>query len=63
MVERFANSRYMQKDNSDCGYSYTDLSTHALPSPDGTMVLFKSNWAPGGCLDDLLVEVRPVKTP
>jgi len=59
VVERFANARYMQKDNSDCGYSYTDLSPHALPSPDGTMVLFKSNWAPGGCLDDFLVEQRP----
>ncbi len=59
VVERFANSRYMQKDNSGCGYSYTDLGPHALPSPDGTMVLFKSNWAPGGCLDDFLAEVRP----
>ena len=59
VVERFANARYMQKDNSDCGYGYTDLSPHALPSPDGTMVLFKSNWAPGGCLDDFLVEQRP----
>ena len=59
VVERFANSRYMKKDNSACGYKYTDLSPHALPSPDGTMVLFKSNWAPGGCLDDFLVVARP----
>ena len=59
VVERFANARYMRKDNSDCGYRYTDLSPHALPSPDGSMVLFKSNWAPGSCLDDFLVEALP----
>jgi len=59
VIERFANSRYMKKDNSDCGYSYTDLGPHALPSPDGTMVAFKSNWSPGGCLDDFLVEAHP----
>jgi len=59
IVERFANSRYMKKDNSACGYSYTDLGPHALPSPDGSMVLFKSNWTKNGCLDDFLVERRP----
>ena len=58
-VERFANSRYMKKDNSSCDYKYTDLGPHALPSPDGTMVLFKSNWSPGGCLDDFLASARP----
>ena len=58
VVERFANSRYMKKDNKKCGYKYTDLGPHALPSPDGTMVLFKSNWAPGGCLDDFLVRAK-----
>ncbi len=59
IVERFANARFMRKDNSACGYSYTDLGPHALPSPDGARVIFKSNWSEKGCLDDFLVEARP----
>lgn len=56
IVNRFAKARYMAKHNS--GYGYTDLSAHSTPSPDGTKVIFKSNWKEGEPLDDFVAERR-----
>ena len=57
IVNRFAKARYMQKINS--GYGYHDQSPHACPNPDGSKVIFKSNWSKcDNILDDFVVERR-----
>ncbi len=58
IINRFTKARYMAKDNKEYGYSYTDRSAHATPSPDGTKVIFKSNWKEGEPLDDFVVQRR-----
>ena len=63
IVNRFAKARFMAEDNSQYGYSYTDRSAHATPSPDGTKVIFKSNWTEGEPLDDFVVERRYTPDP
>ncbi|ADV46072.1 immunoglobulin-like domain-containing protein [Nitratifractor salsuginis] len=52
IVNRFAKARFMAEHNS--GYGYSDRSAHATPSPDGTKVIFKSNWKEGEPLDDFV---------
>jgi hypothetical protein len=54
IVNRFAKARFMAAHNA--GYGYTDRSAHATPSPDGTKVIFKSNWKEGDPLDDFVAE-------
>jgi len=54
VVNRFAKARFMAKNNP--GYGYYDQSSHLTPSPDGTKVIFKSNWREGEILDDFVVE-------
>ncbi len=54
IVNRFAKARVMVENNH--GYGYHDRSSHLTPSPDGTKVIFKSNWREGEILDDFVVE-------
>jgi hypothetical protein len=54
IVNRFAKARFMAEDNA--GYGYSDRSAHATVSPDGTKVIFKSNWREGEPLDDFVVQ-------
>ena len=54
VVNRFAKARFMAENNP--GYGYYDQSSHLTPSPDGTKVIFKSNWREDEILDDFVVE-------
>ena len=54
IVNRFAKARFMAIQNS--GYNYSDRSAHSTPNPDGTKVIFKSNWKDGEPLDDFVAE-------
>ena len=54
IVNRFAKARFMAQHNA--GYGYTDRSAHATVSPDGTKIIFKSNWQEGEPLDNFVVQ-------
>ncbi len=57
VINRFAKARYMKK--RSIGYKYYDQSPHACPNPNGSKVIFKSNWNIGNnILDDFIVEKK-----